>query len=204
MLIFCLFRFSASHSQGPSQPLESTTPNERCQGDKSQPANGASPLDLASHNNSIVMASHVRGTPLPHKTVESFRVAGGAGFGGISSNSTPPSPQTPLRNVAIGSAFGSPSSLRADDEVIVVELGARRIRVGFAGDAMPKAVLDFGPEYSRRGGDWRRWETPVRSRRNRVRDAAEDHELWKLDQRQQDWTLVGERIERMLREAFSR
>ena len=50
------------------------------------------------------------------------------------------SPHTPLRPLS-SSAFGSPSSLRADEDVIVLELGARNLRIGFAGDAIP--VLQY-------------------------------------------------------------
>lgn len=151
---------------------------------------------------------------LPHRAVSTIRggattgssinaPASGAGGGGGGDN-----PRTPLSRssmpppVAPGS-FGSPSSLRAEDEVLVLELGSRRLRVGFAGDAAPKAAVGFGPEQARRAGDFRRWEVG-RVDDWRRRAWGGEHELWRADVRGLDLGLVGDRMERALREAFSR
>lgn len=117
----------------------------------------------------------------------------------------PGSPHTPLRTIS--STFGSPSALRAEEDCVVIELGSRYLRAGFAGDAVPKAVLDFGPEEQRRAGDLRRWETDyIGSRQKNIHDKSwgESYELWRPDLRGLDLGLVGDKIERAIREAYTK
>lgn len=120
--------------------------------------------------------------------------AGGAG-----------SPHTPLRTIS--SAFGSPSALRAEEDCVVIELGARHFRAGFAGDAVPKAVLDYGPEEQRRAGDYRKWDVGYEKewrKRIRGKEWGEAYELWRPDLRGLDLGLVGDKIDRAVREAFTK
>lgn len=118
---------------------------------------------------------------------------------------TPNSPHTPLRTIS--STFGSPSSLRAEEDCVIIEIGARYLRAGFAGDAVPKAVLNFGPEEQRRAGDFRRWELDYqRSKRGYMQEKSwgESHELWRPDLRGLDLGLVGDKIDRAMREAYTK
>ncbi|KAF3766363.1 actin-like ATPase domain-containing protein [Cryphonectria parasitica EP155] len=147
---------------------------------------------------------------LPHRAVSSIR--GGATASINTSNVTSASgdasggsnPRTPLRAIPpMTPTFSSPSSLRAEDEVLIVELGARRVRVGFAGDAAPKASVGCGPEQARRVGDFRRWEVGYEDGWRR-RGWGEEHEMWRADVRGLDLGLVGDRLERALREAYNR
>ena len=124
------------------------------------------------------------------------------GFDQDSTN--PASPQTPIR--PISSAISSPSvSFRAEEEPLIFEFGARHFSAGFAGEATPKCTLKFGPDESRRTGDHRAWipadeQRPVKRQR---RDTwGNDHELWRLDQRDVDLDLVSYKIERAVREAY--
>lgn len=118
----------------------------------------------------------------------------------------PPSPQTPPR--VISSAFSSPSlSYRAEEESLVFEFGARHFSAGFAGESSPRCRLTFGPEDSRRVGDYRRWlpgfeERQIRKRRGY--EWGEDHELWRMDMRELDLGLVEDKIERAVREAYTK
>ncbi|KAI8955765.1 actin-domain-containing protein [Xylaria longipes] len=134
---------------------------------------------------------------LPHRTVSSIRA-------GAHPTTTSGPPQTPARPIT--STFGSPSaSSRVDDDPIVVEVGSRKLRVGFAGDAAPKRTVAFGPEQQRRTGDFRVWEPDFSSGwRGRAsgKPWGADHELWQLDVRGQDLGLVGDKLERELRDAF--
>lgn len=118
----------------------------------------------------------------------------------------PGSPHTPTTR-AISSSFGSPSTLRADEDCVIIEIGSRYLRAGFAGDATPKAVLDFGPEEQRRAGDYRRWATDYeknwRTRRKGI-EYGEEHELWKPDLRGIDLGLVGDKIDRAVREVWTK
>jgi actin-related protein len=90
---------------------------------------------------------------------------------------------------------------------VVIELGSRYLRAGLAGDSMPKAVIGFGPDEQRRAGDLRKWEVDYsKNWRQRIRgsDWGEEYELWKLDLRDVDLGLVGDRIERAVREAYTK
>ncbi|KAL3428215.1 actin-related protein [Phlyctema vagabunda] len=139
-------------------------------------------------------------TPGPaHRSVASIRPAIAPVQG------SPSSPHTPLRNIS--SSYGSPSALRAEEDCVVIELGSRYLRAGFAGDAVPKAVVNFGREEQRRTGDFRKWAHGFEQdwrKRVQGKEWGESHELWKLDLRGLDLGLVGDKLERALRDAFTK
>ena len=119
----------------------------------------------------------------------------------------PSSPHTPQRTTS--SAFNSPSlSYRApEEETIVFEIGNRHLSAGFPRDSAPKCRLGFGPEESRRVGDYRRWMVGYDERKRRRQKIARwgvDHELWSMDVRGLDVGLVGDKIERAVREAVTK
>lgn len=117
----------------------------------------------------------------------------------------PASPHTPLRSIS--STFGSPSALRAEEDCVILELGSRYLRAGFAGDALPKAVIDFGPEEQRRAGDYRRWKVDTEPSKGAHLNGdgwGEVHELWRHDLRGLDLGLVGDKLDRAVREAFTK
>lgn len=117
----------------------------------------------------------------------------------------PAAPHTPLRTIS--STYGSPSALRAEEECVVLELGSRYLRAGFAGDALPKAVVDFGPEERRRAGDYRKWTVEndsVEESHVQLKGWGEAYELWKPDLRGLDLGLVGDKLDRAVREAFTK
>ncbi|CZS89874.1 related to actin-related protein RO7 [Rhynchosporium agropyri] len=117
----------------------------------------------------------------------------------------PAAPHTPLRTIS--STFGSPSALRAEEDCIILELGSRYLRIGFAGDALPKAIIDFGPEEQRRPGDLRRWKvdyTPSAESHVQTKGWGEGHELWRPDLRGLDMGLVGDKLDRAVRDAFTK
>lgn len=140
------------------------------------------------------------GPSLAHRSVSNIRTEpGGPSLG------APLSPHTPSR--AISSTFGSPSSLRAEEDTIVIELGARFIKLGFAGEPVPKTVLSFGPEQQRRVGDFRAWDPDHKNdwrRRPRGHTWGGDHELWQHDVRSLDLGLVEDKIDRAIREALTK
>lgn len=143
-------------------------------------------------------------TPIPtgiaHRTVSNIR----SNAGGV--HNGPSSPRTPARGVASG--FGSPSALRAEEETIVLEVGTRAVRVGFAGDANPKAILRPRPEDHRRVGDFTTWSTYPDTDRSSSQLPEQDrrfaHEIWTTDIRASDLGLVEDRIDRIIREAFNK
>ena len=134
-----------------------------------------------------------------HRSVANIRSPSSATPG------VPASPHTPLRTIS--STFGSPSSLRAEEDVVILEFGSRYLRAGFAGDAVPKAVIDFGPEEQRRAGDYSRWEVgydKAQKGRREEKSWGETYELWRPDLRGLDLGLVGDKIDRAIREAFTK
>jgi hypothetical protein len=138
---------------------------------------------------------------LAHRTISNIRTGTGYSPG---SQANQNSPQTPSR--AIPSAFGSPSTLRAEEDVIVVEIGSRSIRVGFAGDPNPQVELQLGPNQRRRVGDHRIWGLGYQddwNKRCAQSDWARGYEIWQHDIRDIDLGLVQDKFDRLLREAFT-
>lgn len=137
--------------------------------------------------------SNGSGPALAHRSVASIRSLPNQGQTG------PSIPHTPPR--AISSSYGSPATIRADDDFILIEIGSRYLKVGFAGDTLPKARVASGPETQRRAGDFRHWQgqglSPAQS-------WTAEHEIWRYDIRGLDLELVQDRLERLLRDAFSR
>lgn len=116
------------------------------------------------------------------------------------------SPRTPPRFTP--SAFSSPSaSYRGEEENVVFEFGARHFSAGLAGESSPRCRLGFGPEESRRVGDYRQWLPGYEQRHRNKRPGyewGEDHELWRMDIRELDLGLVEDKVERVVREAYSK
>ncbi|QUC22993.1 uncharacterized protein UV8b_07234 [Ustilaginoidea virens] len=133
------------------------------------------------------------GATLAHRSVASIRSSTPRASAGSSTPNTPPR--------LITSSFGSPSTIRADDEFILLEIGSRYLRAGFAGDSLPKACLACGPERQRRVGDFRAWLLP---RPSNSAKWATDHELWRHDLRDVDLGLFADKLDGLLRDAFTR
>lgn len=160
---------------------------------------------------------------LPHRTVSTIRTSVSAGSsvgnsgtaaasyraGGQAAPATPGGgPHTPVRTTP--SAFSSPSTLRAEEETIVIEVGARYLRIGLAGDVVCRGTVAFGPDQQRRVGDLRVWHEDYH---HDWRRAGEDgagrtwdtaYELWQMDVRNIDAGLISDKLERALREAFTK
>ncbi len=119
----------------------------------------------------------------------------------------PTSPHTPQQRT-ISSTFSSPSiSYRAEEEALIFELGTRHLSAGFTGESYPRCKLGFGPEESRRVGDYRRWlpEYDDRPRRKQpVEIWGNDYELWQMDMQGSDLGIIEDKIERGVREAFTK
>lgn len=125
-----------------------------------------------------------------------------------SSHTTPQ--QSRISSFASNSS--SSSSFRNEEDAIIFEIGSRWLRAGFEGDSTPTCVVGFGPEESRRAGDYRGWlrgnlsEMPD-SQMQPVEDAEDwvrDYELWRMDLRDVDLGLVEDKIERAFRETYNK
>lgn len=130
-----------------------------------------------------------------------------------SESARPSSPQTPQQQLRSGNhSFASTtspgSSFRNEEDAIIFEIGARWFRAGLEGSSSPVCVVGFGPEASRRMGDYRGWiqcATGTRPLPQPI-DAerwAQEYELWRPDLRDVDLGLVEDKIERVFREAYN-
>lgn len=124
--------------------------------------------------------------------------------------SSPHTPQQQLRsgNNSFASNTSPGSSFRNEDDAIIFELGARWLRAGFEGSSAPMCVVGYGPEESRRVGDYRGWTEGIAGKRPlsvplNPEDWVRDYELWRLDLRQIDLGLVEDKIERVFRETYN-
>ncbi|KAL8793871.1 MAG: hypothetical protein Q9195_003597, partial [Heterodermia aff. obscurata] len=117
----------------------------------------------------------------------------------------PSSPHTPQRTYS--STFSSPSiSYRNEDEALIFDFGARHFSAGFAGESTPRCTLGFGPDESRRVGDYRQWLPGYKKfiQKQSEDDWGKDHELWRMDLREVDIGLVEDKVERTIREACNK
>lgn len=110
---------------------------------------------------------------------------------------------------SFGSSSSPLSSFRNEEDAIILEMGARSLRAGFEGESMPMCSVGFGPEESRKVGDYRGW---AKSKRSAVEDEGssldaeewvKSHELWRMDLREVDLGLVEDKIERAVREIYN-
>ena len=119
----------------------------------------------------------------------------------------PTSPHTPQQRT-VSSAFSSPSiSYRAEEEALIFEIGTRHLSAGFTGESYPRCKLGFGPKESGRVGDYRRWlpEYDERPQRKQPVDTwGNGYELWQMDMRGSDLGIIEDKIERAVREAFTK
>lgn len=123
--------------------------------------------------------------------------------------SSPHTPQHQLRsNNSSFASTSSGSSFRGEEDAIIFELGSRWLRAGFEGDSVPMCIVGFGPEESRRAGDYRGWLNygPSTDSQQAVNadDWASAHELWGMDLRKVDLGLVEDKIERVIRETYNK
>jgi Actin len=115
----------------------------------------------------------------------------------------PSSPHTPNR--FISSNLSSPGSgFRQEEEAVIIELGSRYLRAGFEGEQSPQCVVTFGPEDSRRVGDYRGWAPGGQKRDLNIEKWGEGHELWRMDLTDVDLGLVEDKVERAVREVYNK
>ena len=113
------------------------------------------------------------------------------------------SPSTPRRGIS--STFSSPGSVRPEDDAVIFEIGSRYFRAGLAGDSAPRCTFGFGPEESRRVGDYRPWlpDHEKRVRQVHMKDWGLEHELMTLGLQDADLDLFEDKIERSARKAYA-
>lgn len=121
------------------------------------------------------------------------------------SANAPASPHTPLLSRSISSQFGSPSLHRIEDEHVILEIGARLLRVGFAGDHAPSYIQGFGPDTNSRLGDYDSLDFDHAGGQDFAKTGTQtDIELWDYEVPSLDLSLVQDKLERALRTAFEK
>ena len=115
----------------------------------------------------------------------------------------PSSPQTPSR--FISSTYSSPgSAFRQDEDAVIIEIGSRGLRAGFEGEAGPQCTITFGPEESRRIGDYRGWARGGNSQEEKFDNWGKQHEIWRMDLAHFDLGLMEDKLERAVREVYNK
>ncbi|KKK23354.1 hypothetical protein ARAM_002149 [Aspergillus rambellii] len=130
-----------------------------------------------------------------------------------SAKSPPHTPQHQLRssNTSFASTSSASSAFRAEEDAIIFELGTRWLRAGFEGESTPLCMVGFGPEDSRRVGDYRGWlkgsagPDGSPSLPAQAESWTGAYELWgMMDLRDIDLGLVEDKIERAFRETYNK
>ena len=125
-----------------------------------------------------------------------------------SSHSLDPSaPQTPPQRQG-SFPYSSPSiSYTSEPESVILELGCRHLTAGLAGEEFPRCRLGFGPESSRRVGDYRPYLPGYAERarkRRRLSSWGDESELYDLELQKCNLHLVQDKLERAVREAYTK
>ncbi|KAI5278497.1 hypothetical protein KEM52_004660, partial [Ascosphaera acerosa] len=110
-------------------------------------------------------------------------------------------------SITTTTSSSSPPSYRHEDAAVVIELGARCLRAGFAGDALPLCTRRVAPADAARTGDYRSY---MPGRRPRETESGQPfanwcapHELWRADTRALDLRLFEDRLDRALRAIYN-
>lgn len=123
------------------------------------------------------------------------------------SPTSPRTPRTPLLGRSYSSNFDSPGlSFRQDDDYLIFEFSHRYLRAGLGGEIEPRCFYRFDVVAQRRAGDYSQWIPDSTVSATRAADVNIDqwskpYELWQMDLRNADLALVGDKVERALREA---
>lgn len=113
-------------------------------------------------------------------------------------------PHTPPAQRSL-STFSSPGSiLGRDDDAIIIELTPRCLYAGIEGDSGPQCRISYGPESSRKIGDYRAWTPGYKRPQEDVETWGRSYELWRNNVRDMDLGLLSDMLERTVREAYNK
>ncbi|KIW10580.1 hypothetical protein PV08_11544 [Exophiala spinifera] len=114
------------------------------------------------------------------------------------------SPHTPSRYIS--SVHSSPGSsfFRAEEDPIIIELNPRELSAGFQGESGPQCTIAFAPQNSRRVGDYRTYLASYKRREENIQARCKDYELWRSDVKDVDLGLLDDKLERAVREAYTK
>ena len=129
-----------------------------------------------------------------------------------------PSPRTPSLLTRSFSGFNSPSlsnpsAFRADDEIYIYHLSSTSLTLGLGGENVPRSSIKFDEELQQRPYDFdqhsrakhgyfkSRRKVPKAEREGGVEEWGRERELYSPDLRGLDLGLVGDTLERAIRQA---
>ncbi|KIX03342.1 uncharacterized protein Z518_06894 [Rhinocladiella mackenziei CBS 650.93] len=114
------------------------------------------------------------------------------------------SPHTPSRYISSVQSSPGSSLFRPEEDPIIIELDPRGLSAGFQGESGPQCRIAFNPQNSRRVGDYRTYLPECRRRKEDLQARSKKYELWRSDLRDVDLGLVEDKLERAVREAYTK
>lgn len=87
---------------------------------------------------------------------------------------------------------------------MIFELNPRQLSAGFEGESGPQCTITFGPDNSRRVGDYRTWLPDYRRPDTKLEDEVTVSELWRNDLGDVDLGLLEDKLERAVREVYNK
>jgi len=114
------------------------------------------------------------------------------------------SPHTPSRYISSAQSSPGSSFFRTEEDPVIIELDPRGLRAGFQGESGPQCSISFTPQNSRRVGDYRTYLPDYKRRKEDIRSRSKDYELWRSDLKDVDLGLLEDKLERGVREAYSK
>lgn len=121
---------------------------------------------------------------------------------GLSKSENETAPVTPPARY-ISSNYSTPGSTYGkEDDAVILELSPRCIKAGIEGESHPQIRYDFKPEKSVRLGDYRQHLPGYTKAEEPLETWGAGYELWKNDLRDFDLGLLGDKLERAVREIY--
>ena len=87
---------------------------------------------------------------------------------------------------------------------MIFQLSPRQLSAGFEGESGPQCTIAFGPDNSRRVGDYRTWLPDYRRPDTKLEDEVTASELWRNDLGDVDLGLLEDKLERAVREVYNK
>lgn len=123
---------------------------------------------------------------------------------GLSKSENAATPITPPARY-ISSNFSTPGSTYGKEEdTIIIELSSRYLKAGIEGESHPQCRYNFQPSYAKRLGDYRQWLPGYTPPKESLGTWGEGYELWRNDLKNVDLGLLGDKLERAVRDLYNK
>ncbi|KAK5938734.1 hypothetical protein PMZ80_008926 [Knufia obscura] len=123
---------------------------------------------------------------------------------GLSRSENASTPVTPPARY-ISSNFSTPGSTYGKEEdAIIIELSPRYLKAGIESESHPQCRYEFRPTNAKRLGDYRQWLPGYTAPKESPEKWGEGYELWRNDLKDFDLGLLGDKLERAVREVYNK